>query len=120
MIGIEAIINNPDKVKLFGIEDEKLYKENLNAYRGSLGFKEDAVKYLNILSSAIANLKLKAYSPRLKELEKKADDYDSGKAGFKDYVLSLSQEARSSGIDLKSYTRLNERRAKKPNPIKHD
>ena len=47
-------INNPDKVRLWGIEDTKLYIDNLNAYRNSLKHKTETDKDLKALSYILA------------------------------------------------------------------
>jgi|GEM_PF-1546036 len=96
-------INNPDKVTLFGIEDENLYRENLGTYRNSLAYKEEADKSLNTLSTAIANLKMKIYSPELKEIDAKMGEYKDNKIGFKEYIVFLTDKAKSAGIDIKQY-----------------
>gem|GEM_PF-6712184 len=96
-------INNPDKVKLFGIEDEELYKENLDAYRNSLLNKEEAGKYLNTLSTAIANLKIKIYSPELKALDEKVRAYHDNKIDFKKYIKDLDDMAEAAKIDFNNY-----------------
>ncbi|MFA5143447.1 MAG: hypothetical protein WC522_04685 [Candidatus Omnitrophota bacterium] len=96
-------INNPEKVKLFGIEDEKLYKENLNTYRNSLLYKEEADKHLNTLSAAITNLKLKIYSPQLKELDEKIKGYKDNKVDFKEYIVFLNDKVKAANIDVKAY-----------------
>ncbi|MFA5143843.1 MAG: hypothetical protein WC522_06740 [Candidatus Omnitrophota bacterium] len=100
-------INNPDKVKLFGIEDEKLYGENLNAYRSSLIYKEEVDKYLNTLSLAITNLKLKAYSPELKEVDEKIKAYKDSKIDFKAYIAFLKEKAELQKVDINTYPNLS-------------
>jgi len=95
-------INNPDKMKLFGIEDEELYKENLAAYRNSLLYKEEADRHINSLSTAITNLKLKIYSPQLKEIDEKIIGFKGNKIDFNAHIVFLTEKARSAGIDLKA------------------
>ena len=96
-------INNPDKIKLFGIEEEDLYSKNLNIYRSSIPLKEDIDKYLDTFSGAIANLKLKVYSPELKELDERIKEAEKDKLNFKGYVLYLNDRAQNSGIPVSDY-----------------
>ncbi|MBI5124104.1 MAG: hypothetical protein HZA72_01640 [Candidatus Omnitrophica bacterium] len=93
-------INNPDRVRLFGAEDEKLYFENLKAYRDSLEFKKEADGYLNQLSAVMANLKLKIYPAAMKELDDKIGEYREGRRDFKAHAQYLESRAKSYGIDM--------------------
>ncbi|MDO8536520.1 MAG: radical SAM protein [Candidatus Omnitrophota bacterium] len=93
-------INNTGRVKLFGIEDEKLYIDNLNVYKESLSFKKDADQCLGILSAAVNSLKEKVYSPALKDLDKKSKLYAAGKISFKDYLLYLDRRAEDNKVDI--------------------
>ena len=96
-------INNPDRAGLFGIENEKLYMDNLNAYRDSIKYKAQADKNINALSTAIEELKNKIYSPELKELDAGIDSYKEKKIDFKEYILFLQKNAARAKIDLKDY-----------------
>ena len=96
-------INNPDKVKLWGIEDAKLYIENLNVYRDSLKYKDDADKLLKNTSRLLANLKMKIYSKDLLSLDLKYNQYKAGNLEFKDYLDFLMANSRDKLIDIKSF-----------------
>ena len=96
-------INNPDKIRLFGIEEEDLYYKNLNIYRSSIPLKEDIDRYLDALSNGIANLKLKVYSPELKELDERTEAAEKDKLNFKGYVVYLNDKAKNSGIPVSDY-----------------
>src|SRR3989338_1197019 len=100
-------INNPDKVKLFGVEDARLYLENLDAYRNSLPHKEEIDKSLNTLQLAIANLKSKTYTPELKSLDERIRNYRDNKINFKDHILFLNEMGSKDQIDLKGYKNLS-------------
>ncbi len=84
-------INNPYKIELSGIENEELYFGNLNAYRSSLAFKEDADRYLKFLENGMSNLKRKIYTSALKVVDGKRMAYNGKKIEFKEYVTFLAK-----------------------------
>ncbi|MDD5438904.1 MAG: hypothetical protein PHS37_01805, partial [Candidatus Omnitrophica bacterium] len=96
-------INNPGKARLFGIEDEALYRENLATYRDSLIYKAQADKDLAALSRAIENLKDKIYSPELKELDTAITGYRANKIALKEYLFFLQKKAARAGVALKDF-----------------
>ncbi|MCX5686805.1 MAG: hypothetical protein NTW09_05055 [Candidatus Omnitrophica bacterium] len=101
-------INNPGvSPELYGIEDEGLYFKNLKAYRDSLAFKEEADLYLKTLFAAMNNLKLKAYSPPLKELDEKMAAYRGHKIDFKAYASYLKEKAEANNIVTARYENLS-------------
>ncbi|MFH1798916.1 MAG: hypothetical protein ABH844_06270 [Candidatus Omnitrophota bacterium] len=96
-------INNPNKVTLFGIEDENLYMANLNAYKKSLSFKKEADGYLEALTRIVDNLKREIYSSELIELDEIIKAYREKDTDFKKYVTALSDKTQSSQIELSSF-----------------
>ncbi len=94
---------NPDKVTLWGIEDTKLYIDNLKVYRDSLQFKPDADRLLTNLSSVLANLKMKIYSKELLALDLKYNRYKADNIEFKDYLNYLIANSKDKLIDIKSF-----------------
>lgn len=99
-------INNPDKVKLWGIEDVGLYIENLKTYRNSLGHKEEVDKYIGSLNHILANLKRNIYSKELLELDTKYNEYKTEKIQFKDYLTYLVKIADQRAINVKQLSSL--------------
>ena len=95
-------VNNPEKVSLWGIEDTKLYIDNLKVYRDSLAYKEEVDKHLNTLNHILSNLKSKIYSQELLEFDMKYGAYKANNIEFKDYLSSLITIAKSKAIDIKS------------------
>ncbi|MFH0764030.1 MAG: hypothetical protein V1927_03410 [Candidatus Omnitrophota bacterium] len=100
-------INNPGSLELYGIEDEGLYFKNLKVYRDSLAFKKEADSYLKTLSRAMDNLKLKTYSPRLKELDEKTIAHREYKISFKAYAAYLKEKAEANNIPIAPYKNLS-------------
>ena len=95
-------INNPEKTTLWGVEDNKLYIDNLNVYRESLKYKEEVDANIKTLSYIINNLKAKIYSKDLLELDTKYSQYKANNLEFKDYLTYLVHVAKDKGIDVKS------------------
>jgi hypothetical protein len=99
-------INNPNKAALWGVEDTKLYVDNLKVYKNSLKYKDKVDKYLNEISYILGNIKNKLYPPELLDLDKKFTEYKENKLDFKDYVLCLVKYGNRQAINIKSYTNL--------------
>ncbi|MDD3905681.1 MAG: hypothetical protein PHS46_04005 [Candidatus Omnitrophica bacterium] len=96
-------LNNPGKVTLWGIEDPKLYIENLKVYRESLKYKDDRQRLLKNLSYILTNLRMKLYSKELLELDVKYSQYKSGGIDLKIYLNYLIANAKARLIDIKSF-----------------
>ena len=89
-------VNNPGKANLWGIEDSRLYIENLRIYRESLQYRPQVDKYIKSLSHIIANLKRNIFSSELSELDSKYALYKSEKLELKDYLAYLLALIHSS------------------------
>ena len=97
-------INNPDKVSLWGVEDTKLYIDNLNAYRNSLKYKAEIGKDLKALSYILTNLKVRIYPKDLLELDAKYIQYKAGNIEFKEYLNYLIEKAKDKSVDINALT----------------
>ncbi|MFC1644035.1 hypothetical protein ACFL5C_01765, partial [Candidatus Omnitrophota bacterium] len=95
--------NNPDKIKLWGVENTGLYLKNLNAYRDSLKHKDEVEKHLKSLNHILTNLKRHIYSEELLELDAKYAEYKAETVEFKDYLTYLIQKAGQKQVDIKSF-----------------
>jgi len=99
-------INNAGKVNLWGIENTKLYIDNLRVYRNSLKYKADTDKLLGNLSNSLSNLKMKLYSKELLELDLKYNQYKANTIEFKDYLNYLMSNAKEKLINIKSFNNI--------------
>jgi len=98
-------------MKLQGIEDRALYDRNMEAYLGVDAGKDEAFAYTKLLSSVVADLKVKLYSKDLKVLDAKRSGFKRGEVGLNDYVSYLSKAANAKKINLskyKNYKRLSD------------
>lgn len=96
-------INNPERLKVFGIEDESLYMGNLNTYRSSLPSREEADRNIDRLSAMIDSFKQKVYTEPLKELDGAITAFSTGKTGLKDHVKFLVSGAQGAKLDMAPY-----------------
>ncbi|MDO8525781.1 MAG: hypothetical protein Q7S07_04765, partial [Candidatus Omnitrophota bacterium] len=96
-------LNNPEKANLWGIEDTKLYIDNLKVYRDSLRFKPEADRLLTNLSSILANFKMKIYSKELLDLDLKYNQYKADNIEFKNYLSYLVANTKDKLIEIKSF-----------------
>ena len=97
-------INNPDKLNLWGIEDTKLYLENLNLYRDTLKHKETIDKHLKALKHIFSNLKLHIFPKELLEFDKKYNQYKANSLELKSYLIHLAETAKEKEIDIADFT----------------
>ncbi|MDD5021615.1 MAG: hypothetical protein PHR82_05700, partial [Endomicrobiaceae bacterium] len=101
-----AITNN-NKVPLFGIEDEKVYQENLNRYERILNNKQDFLKYIAKINREIDFLKAKYLSAENKKLNKIIDEYNKGSLSQNKYFANLVKYIVDANISLSRYPNLS-------------
>jgi len=97
-------VNNPDKVKLWGIEDPDLYLKNLKVYRDSLSHKGEVDRSMKSIEYILDNLKRHIYSDELLELDKHYTDYKEEKVTFKEYMLYIIAMAQKRMIDIRPFS----------------
>lgn len=96
-------INNPERVRLWGIEDTELYLKNLEVYRDSLSYREDALLIIEDLDRSLSAIKRRIYGRELMALDTSYRAYKTGETDFSDYVAGLVIQSQSSGLDLGVY-----------------
>lgn len=96
-------VNNPQKVKLWGVEDPDLYIKNLKIYKDSLAHKSEVDRYIKSLRYILDNLKRHIYSNKLLEFDKYYTRYKENKIAFKEYLLYLISIAQKRMINVKSF-----------------
>ena len=97
---------NPEKVKLWGVENIELYLKNLGVYRDSLSYGDKAKALMKNLSHYLNNLKMHMFNDALLTMDTKYAAYRSNNIEFKDYLEYLTQQAKNQGIELKQYPNL--------------
>jgi len=89
-------VNNPERVTLWGVEDGELYLRNLEVYRDSLSYRDEAALILKGLEDTLDALKKNVYGRDLMDLE-------AGEMEFRDYLRSLVRHARSFGAEVANH-----------------
>ena len=95
----------------YGVDDKKLYNDNVNAYKASLDNSKVTTAYYNNMKSILELLKQKAYSNPLKEFDKNTQAYKKETMEFADYVTyinSLIDKHRIPKKDYSNFTKLIE------------
>ena len=96
------IVSNYD-IKLEGIEDESLYRANLDTFFEIETFRQAASAELSALINVIEQLKKKMYSPQLIELERTKREYDNENITLADYYRYLSTMAGIAKQNIANY-----------------
>ena len=99
-------VNNPQKVKLWGVEDTDLYIKNLKIYRDSLSHKNEVDRYIKSIIYTLDNLKRHIYSDELLEFDTYYARYKENKISFKEYMTYLIMAAQKKFIDIKSFSNI--------------
>lgn len=92
-------------VRLEGIEDEALYRRNLDAARGLL--TAEVQGYCCDLREALESLKSSVYNAPLLQFNAERKAYREGRRSLPDYALGLAKRARRQGWNLDAYPNLN-------------
>ncbi|MDP2929610.1 MAG: hypothetical protein Q8O01_06095 [Candidatus Omnitrophota bacterium] len=99
-------VNNPQKVKLWGVEDADLYIKNLKVYRDSLSHKDEVDRYIKSITYILNNLKRRIYSDELLEFDTYYTRYKENAISFKEYMAYLIMTAQKKLIDIKSFSNI--------------
>lgn len=89
-------------LKIYGIEDEKLYLENDMAFKKVYKRRESTKRFIKKLSSLIETLKQKYFSQELLVLDQSVQNYQNGKITLMDYLHQLDE----IGLDPQKYPHL--------------
>ncbi len=91
------------KFTIYGIEDEKMYKVNYDAFIKSLESKEPIQKAIGELKNYSEILKANIYSPELKDMDKTINDYKNNKTSFSAFADILNKSTEKLKIDISAY-----------------
>ena len=95
-----------DPVSLYGVEDQKLYDQNLDVFKALVDKKLTIRVQLKGLKRAIHELEAKVYSPALLELTNHKLLHKNGDIKFTEYWDYFSRTAKSMGVDYEKYGNL--------------
>lgn len=88
---------------IYGIETEKYYNRNYNAFVQAIKFKDKAQGYCAKLIDPLEKIKFKIYSPELRDIDDQYVSYQEKKIDFMDYALNLEKWAKKYDIDTNVY-----------------
>ncbi|MCK4994296.1 MAG: hypothetical protein KAS13_04525, partial [Candidatus Omnitrophica bacterium] len=104
LTGMEYLaITSNHGLKLYGVEDIRLYMENLEAFQQSQPFKKEAKGYFADLTQALDKLKPYIYNDRLKAYDSLEEEYSRRRISFDEYVVSLFRLMRKHGLNKIEY-----------------
>ena len=79
-----SIVNEKD-IELYGIEDNKLYKEHVASFTENIETKQENIKAIDALIATLEQIEESIYPQRVKELNTLSRDYKAGTIDFKTY-----------------------------------
>lgn len=88
---------------LEGVEEEALYRQNLEEFFKIEEFRHKANEELTVLKDAVSKIKKKSYPPKLIELEKAKESYDKEELSLAEYYRKIDYFAKKSDIVLSEY-----------------
>jgi CheY-like chemotaxis protein len=97
-----AVVNGrPDL--LWGVENERYHKANIDLFRSTFSGKEALGNTLEKLEKDIRAVQDAYYSRSMRKLEKKTHEFRQGGNDGAGYIGYLASAAQKSGIDLQAY-----------------
>ncbi|MFH1283052.1 MAG: hypothetical protein ABII27_05250 [bacterium] len=84
-----------------GIEEEKVYLDQMDAYHEIDSIRQKARDYMDSLKTNIDNLKSAIFSKELNELETNRSNYIADKMSLTDYTKFLSEKTKDLDIEVK-------------------
>ncbi|MFH0732825.1 MAG: hypothetical protein V2A72_07895 [Candidatus Omnitrophota bacterium] len=101
------IISDYD-MEIQGIEEEALYRQNLDTFFKIEEFREKGTETANQLQAAADALKLKIYPAALIELEKKHAEYEDEEITLSEFYTHLEKQAKAIRLDASGYGNFNQ------------
>ncbi|MCX5666756.1 MAG: hypothetical protein NTY34_00360 [Candidatus Omnitrophica bacterium] len=100
-------ITSDKEISLYGIEDKRLYLENVEQFRKIQEINESTKKDIANLTAALENLKEKIYSKDLLLLDKNSVLHRDGKITFSERWDLVSKLAATQGVTYEKYENLS-------------
>jgi len=102
------IISNKDfDIKLWGIEDESLYRKNLNQYIAIDNIRLEAQDFLNRLRHEVESLKTKIYNETLFKFDTETKKYKNDQSKLTEYCELLHKSAWEHAVSLIEHRNFN-------------
>ena len=94
-------------IGLFGAEDQKLYDENVDAFKTSWKKRDAVMAALDGMRTSLDALKDKAYPEALKEVDAKKVAFEKGQIPFSEYCTFLKSMCQANGVDTAPFGAFN-------------
>lgn len=85
-------------IALYGIDDDTLYKKNLEVFRRVMSGNGEAIKSLEIFKKALKELRGRIYPAALLDLQEKSEKHRKKEVSFTDYWAYVSRLAVDKGL----------------------
>lgn len=109
LTGAEYIaITSDHGLKLYGVEDIRLYMDNLEAFQQSQPFKKEAKGYFAFLKQSLDKLKPYVYNDGLTEYDELESKYSRRRISFDEYVVDLFHLMQRHGLNKIEYPTFSE------------
>ncbi len=91
-----AFTTTNDLVPYEGIDDQKQYTQNIQAYKDSLSTREQDLQQWQTQSQTLATRKQKIYSHVLNAFDKKIQSYHRGNMSLGEYITTIAMKNKSN------------------------
>ena len=102
-----AHIMNKSSFAFWGTDDPTLYKQNVEAFKGSLAPKSENNAFCDNISSILDKFKQKAYSKRLLQFDKQIQAYKKEQLPFGEFATYLNGLIAEYKIEKAAYNNFN-------------
>ncbi len=104
--GVEALVISKGieyPLKIYGIEDRKLYDNNFDAFKTAYPFKAEAESYFDQLNQCLVQLKTHIYNKQLTAFDAQQIMFRAGLMDLNDYAQYLANELKKTDKKIKAY-----------------
>ena len=98
------IIETKSPIKGVGVEDANAYMENLKHFQNTHALKEGIRKDLVQIQNILRQLKPQVFTPELKEMNEKSQQFAEMAIPFTEFCAYLSKNAKDLGVPTDVYT----------------
>lgn len=98
-----AITRDEKEVSLYGVEDDELYRKNVESFRKVAEARAAMVAEVDAFLEELDKLGDKAFSPELKKVVQASVRHRDGKMSFADYWKEVNATAARLGVSTGSY-----------------
>ncbi|MBU1083527.1 MAG: hypothetical protein KKG84_00405, partial [Candidatus Omnitrophica bacterium] len=102
-----AITTDAENISLYGIEDDKLYRENIESFRTLAADRAGKTGNITALLEQLGALGEKVWNKDLKKLNDLSSEHREKKLSFSDYWTAVKELTAKHGINTASYPEIS-------------